>query len=823
MAAPTTAELYSGAAFWGGTPLADLSRYLADTDTFSHATMDAKVVTLRDALLEILTTSSNSGAILAIITQMHRVATRLHDPQYRDLAHRLAIIGAELGSRALARAAARNIATIELTSASPRAIELRLGFNALVLGRLFDLANRGQYKTLASRLGCELLAETGYIRPVVHSIPILPDYLIGLAQVGADPEEPATAAAFGIRGGLSALLDALRSRERLALDRSRLPSTAVLHELIAIASEEGLDGPAVWRMAGLAAGYLSPEDSWRPASCALQMLTCPQHQAAVAAAAGWLHRYALPLAARLFGIRSGPVIEPNSVRSSIEAYGIIVLKLLREDEDSIPSSASVRAGSAASTLDILEAPTLVDGSIQTDFEVWLSAVGASLRDDIACALEPYRRAPWGVGCALAGDRLFAKAADLNRNGLALVHAAGRLHFYSTLTGVARPETIARILAAHAIAEEAPPPCAGMWMSALAWVSLAAQPTVSATPLKDQLKAYLGIRTQIHEGNWIESGSCRDAALDLIWSQPRETVPPPMDYGAVPARGDTTRSVVVFPSLGRMGRSVKEVEQQFSTLIGQPLPIASIPPTPQAYQTLAARAPHLETVIRSALREFGTSGGDHGRPLLFVGRPGCGKTDLCISIAQVLGIPLAVFPCGGITDSGFGGTGRHWSTSRPSFPISHIAATKIANPAILLDEIEKAGTCSHNGSLADVIVGLIEPSTARIFWDPYLEAETNVSFVRWLLTANSVQNLHPALLDRCKVLHCPEPGPEHLPALVHSVISSVVADNGLDERWATSITPAAYDMIEGLWRGGSLRRLKRTVEVVLTQLERARPH
>src|SRR3546814_7088270 len=57
-----------------------------------------------------------------------------------------------------------------------------------------------------------------------------------------------------------------------------------------------------------------------------------------------------------------------------------------------------------------------------------------------------------------------------------------------------------------------------------------------------------------------------------------------------------------------------------------------------------------------------------------------------------------------------------------------AARKVANPGIVLDEIEKAGTSRHNGNLLDALLAMLEPETSAQWFDRYLEAPVNLSGV-----------------------------------------------------------------------------------------------
>jgi len=110
--------------------------------------------------------------------------------------------------------------------------------------------------------------------------------------------------------------------------------------------------------------------------------------------------------------------------------------------------------------------------------------------------------------------------------------------------------------------------------------------------------------------------------------------------------------------------------------------------------------------------------------------------------------------------------------------------------------------------------MLEPvNSARVF-DLYLEGEVDLHRVLWMATANDPAMLHPALLDRFRILEMPDPRPEHLHAILPGVVSAVAERRGLSREWITPFDMLEIDMIEDLWRGGSIRRLARIVEAFL---------
>jgi ATP-dependent Lon protease len=144
--------------------------------------------------------------------------------------------------------------------------------------------------------------------------------------------------------------------------------------------------------------------------------------------------------------------------------------------------------------------------------------------------------------------------------------------------------------------------------------------------------------------------------------------------------------------------------------------------------------------------------------------------------------------------------------------------RFASPGIVLDEVEKAGTNRFNGALADVLLGLFEPQTAKAWFDPYIQASVDLSHVVWLATANGLEGIPIPLRDRCRVLRFPNPTTAHLPAIASHLLKALVIERGLDQRWALPLDAVELAELTAAWPGGSIRALGRLIEGVLKARE-----
>ncbi len=186
------------------------------------------------------------------------------------------------------------------------------------------------------------------------------------------------------------------------------------------------------------------------------------------------------------------------------------------------------------------------------------------------------------------------------------------------------------------------------------------------------------------------------------------------------------------------------------------------------------------------------------PILLDGPPGIGKSHWARLLGDAIAAPTMVIEATGENASfGVVGSQRGWGGSCPGRVIETIIQNRIANPVVVVDEIEKAGTPTSTKGLTfglpEALLPLLEPMTARRWSCPYFQVRFDMGWVMWVLTCNNHRLLPEPLLSRCPPLMMRNPS--------FAELVDFVRREGLRRKLSDIAIAALIEALEHpFWRG-----------------------
>ena len=205
-------------------------------------------------------------------------------------------------------------------------------------------------------------------------------------------------------------------------------------------------------------------------------------------------------------------------------------------------------------------------------------------------------------------------------------------------------------------------------------------------------------------------------------------------------------------------------------------------------------------------------------ICLVGPPGVGKTSIAASVARALGRKYARVSLGGMHDEAeIRGHRKTYVGAMPGRIVSSIINSKVENPVVVLDEIDKLAN-DFRGDPTSALLEVLDPEQNKAFRDNFMEIPIDLSDCLFIATANSYDRIPAPLLDRMEVIELSTyTDSEKLAIAKNHLIAKQLKRNGMSKKHFRIKDEALLKLIKEYTRESGVRNLEREIASLIRKV------
>ena len=208
----------------------------------------------------------------------------------------------------------------------------------------------------------------------------------------------------------------------------------------------------------------------------------------------------------------------------------------------------------------------------------------------------------------------------------------------------------------------------------------------------------------------------------------------------------------------------------------------------------------------------------GSIVCLVGPPGVGKTSVGKSVAHALGKEFFRFSVGGMRDEAeIKGHRRTYIGAMPGKILQGLKIVKTKDPVFMIDEIDKMGV-SFQGDPASALLEVLDPEQNNSFRDHYLDLPFDISYIFFIVTANTLDTIPHPLLDRMEIIQLPGYiDTEKLEIAKRYLVPKSLTKNGLKKNQVKYTRESLLYIANGYAREAGVRNFEKNLDKIHRKL------